>query len=138
MPEPILAVGMLQPAGTWGVTGLSQVSGIAAMLSSKAANAKAGGLAKSGVFRGTKVCGIVLTADTIYAFAVKPRGTSWKVQDQLGEWARNDVAFTVTEKKMTNHVAFDIASTGDHYELEATTVGSRGFHDSFFAELAKS
>jgi hypothetical protein len=34
-------------------------------------------------------------------------------------------------------VILDIASTGDHYELEATTVGSAGFNDLFLAELSK-
>lgn len=41
------------------------------------------------------------------------------------------------QKKVTSQVSIDVASTGDHFELEAMTAGSRGFHDSFFAEIAK-
>jgi hypothetical protein len=33
-------------------------------------------------------------------------------------------------------VIFDVASTGEHYELEATTVGSAGFNDPFLAAIA--
>jgi hypothetical protein len=135
--EPVQAVGLLQPAGTWGVAGLSQLSGLAAVFKSKSVNENAGGLARSGVFRGTKLCGLVLTADKVYAFAVKPKGMGWKVQDQLGAWERKDLKFTVTEKKMTSQIDFHVASTGDHYELEATTLGSRGIHEPFLAELQK-
>jgi hypothetical protein len=33
-------------------------------------------------------------------------------------------------------VTFDVTSTGEHYELEATTVGSAGFNDPFLAAIA--
>jgi hypothetical protein len=135
--EPVQAVGLLQPAGTWGSMGLERISPLAGMIKNRINNKKAGGLAKDRMFAGTKMAGIVMTADKVYAFSVKPKGRTWRVQDQLAQWARNDVKFTVTPKKITNLVEIDVASTGDHYELEATTIGTKGFHDSFFAEIAK-
>jgi len=32
--------------------------------------------------------------------------------------------------------ALDVLSTGDHYELEAITAGTKGFHDPFLAAIA--
>jgi hypothetical protein len=135
--EPVEAVGLLQPAGTWGSFGLEQISPLASMIKNKLNNKKAGGLAKDRTFAGTKMAGVVLTADKVYAFKCKPKGRNWKVEEQLAEWPRKDVKFTVTPKKITNLVEIDVASTGDHYELEATTVGTQGIHDGFFAEIAK-
>ena len=59
------------------------------------------------------------------------------MQDQLAAWDRKDVKFTVTPKKITNLVEIDVASTGEHFALEATTVGAKGIHDGFFATIAK-
>jgi hypothetical protein len=134
--EPVTAVGLLQPAGTMGSFGLARLSPLAAMVKNKNVNEKAGGLAQTGVFTNTKLAAIVLTAGKVYAFRTKQKGTKWKVEDRLGEWDRKDVTFTVTEKKITAHVAIDVASSGDHYELEAMTVGTKGFHDDFFAAVA--
>jgi hypothetical protein len=137
VPEPIEAVGLLQPAGTWGSFGLSEISPLLGMLKRKGVNQKAGGLAKSSTFGGTKMAGIVITGPKVYAFRCKPKGGNWQVQDQLAAWDRKDVKFTVTPKKITNLVEIDVASTGEHFALEATTVGAKGIHDGFFATIAK-
>ena len=134
--EPVTAVGLLQPAGTMGSFGLARLSPLAAMVKNRGINEKAGGLASTGAFTNTKLAAIVLTADKVHAFRTKQKGYKWKVEEKLGEWDRKDVTFTVTEKKITNHVAMDVASTGDHYELEAMTAGTKGFHDDFFAAIA--
>jgi hypothetical protein len=47
VPEPLVAAGILQPAGTWGAFGLDQVSGVAAMIKLRKVNKDAGGLSKS-------------------------------------------------------------------------------------------
>jgi hypothetical protein len=135
--EPISAVGLLQPAGTMGSFGLARISPLAAMIKNKSVNDKAGGLAKAGVFTNTKMAAIVLTADKVYAFRYKQKGTKFKVEEQLAAWDRKDVKFALEHKKITNQLSIDVASTGDHYELEAMSAGTRGFHDAFFAEIAK-
>src|SRR5438105_13076876 len=93
--EPVQAVGLLQPAGTWGSFGVARVSPLDGMIMNKFNNKKAGGLAKDRTFAGTKMAGVVLTADKVYAFSVKPKRGNWQVEDQLAEWARKDVKFTV-------------------------------------------
>jgi hypothetical protein len=133
--EPVVAVGILQPAGTWGAFGMGQMSGIAGMIGRKVSNDRSGGLGKSGAFS-TKAALLALTADRIYAFNVKPKGRGFKVVDEVGDWARNEVSVQTNKGKMSTRVVLDVASTGAHYELEATTImGMGSFTDVFLAEL---
>jgi hypothetical protein len=37
---------------------------------------------------------------------------------------------------MTTKVVVDVASSGEHYELEATTAGGSGINDAFLAAIA--
>jgi hypothetical protein len=136
VPDPVLAVGLLQPAGTWGSFGLGRLSPLAGMIKQRSANKKAGGLAKSGGFK-TKQAMIVLTGDKMYAFNAAQKGYSWKVQEQVGAWNRDDVKVTTESGKLSTKVVLDVGSTGEHFELEATTAGAKGFHDAFFTELVK-
>ena len=43
----------------------------------------------------------------------------------------------MTDKKITKAVTIDVVSSGERFELEATTVGSQGINDALFSELAK-
>jgi len=135
VPEPVEAAGILQPAGTWGTFGLDQVSGVAAMFKRRKANQGAGGLAKTS-WKGTKTVLLAVTADKLYAFACKQKGRNWKIQDQLGVWNRSDLKVETTPGKLATKVVFDHTPTGEHYELEATTVGSAGFNDPLLAAIA--
>jgi hypothetical protein len=136
--EPVVAVGVLQPAGTWGAFGMGQMSGLAGMIGRKAANDRSGGLGKNGAFS-TKAALLALTADRIYAFNVKPKGRTFKVVDEVGHWDRSDVAVQTEKGKLSTKVVLDIASTGAHYELEATTMmGMGNFTEVFLAELTSA
>jgi len=135
VPEPVVAAGILQPAGTWGTFGLEKLSGAAAMFKRHKVNKNAGGIASTS-WKGTKAALLAVTADKLYAFAVKQKGRAWKVQDQLGVWSRSDLKVEATPGKLATKVVFDVESTGEHYELEATTIGSAGFNDPFLAALA--
>jgi hypothetical protein len=137
VPEPVVSVGILQPAGTWGAMGVGQMSGLAGMIARKAANDRSGGMGKNGAFS-TKAAMIALTADRLYAFNVKPKGRSFKVVSEVGDWDRRDVKVATTPGKLATKVVFDVESTGAHYELEATTVMQMGnFTDIFLAELTR-
>ena len=137
VPEPVIAVGMLQPAGMWGSFGAGQLSGLAGTLMRRAANKRAGGLAKSGAFS-TKTALLALTEGRLYAFNAKPSGRSWKIVDEAGDWDRADLTVTTTAGTMSTKVVFDVQSTGDHFELEATTVmGGDKFNRPFLDEIAK-
>jgi hypothetical protein len=133
--EPVEAAGILQPAGTWGSFGLDQVSGAAAMFKRRKANKDAGGLAKT-TWKGTKTVLLAVTADRLYAFSCKQKGGSgWKIQEQLGVWSRSDLNVETTPGKLSTKVVFDVEPTGEHYELEATTVSTANFNEPFLAAL---
>jgi hypothetical protein len=136
VPEPVVAAGILQPAGTWAAFGLDQVSGVAAMIKRRKVNKDAGGLAKSS-WKGTKTALLAVTADKLYAFSCKQKGRSgWKIQEQLGVWDRADLKVETTPGKLSTRVVFDVEPTGEHYELEATTVSTANFNEPFLAALA--
>jgi hypothetical protein len=141
VPEPLLAVGMVQPAGTWGAAGLSQLSGIAGMFHQKSANQKAGDLTNRGAFfRSGKSPNsqtiVGLTADTLYAFEAKYGWGGMKLKGQLAAWPRKDLTVRLEPGKMSVRVIVD-HTDGSRYEVEATTVGARGYNDAFLNELAK-
>jgi hypothetical protein len=87
-------------------------------------------------WKGTKTVLLAVAGDKLYAFAAKQKGRNWKVEGQLGVWNRTDLDVETTPGKLATKVTFDVASTGEHYELEATTVGSAGFNDPFLAAIA--
>lgn len=137
VPEPVVSVGMLQPAGTWGAAGIGQLSGLAGMVMRKAATKRAGGMGKVTEFK-TRIALIALSEKRLYAFNAKPKGRSWKVEGAVGDWDRSDLAIETTPGKLATKVVIDVKSTGAHFELEATTVASAGnFTGPFLAELTK-
>ncbi len=136
VPEPVIAAGILQPAGSVGAMGVGQLSGLAGNIMRMSNNKKAGGLGKQGVFKFRQAL-LAVTADKIYAFNSKQSGYKTKVTEQIGVWNRSDLRVAMDDKKMTKAVIIEIVSTGERFELEAMTVGTKGFNDPLFAELAK-
>jgi hypothetical protein len=133
--EPVVAVGVLQPAGTWGGMGGDQLSGIVGSLMRKNANKRSAGLGKNSAFR-TKIALIAVTDARIYAFNAKGWGPQCKITEKVGEWDRDDVKVTTTAGKMSTQFVFDVVSTGDHYELETNAImGVGGFTKEFVDAL---
>jgi hypothetical protein len=135
VPEPVIAVGVLQPAGTWNAMGGDQISGLIGSLMRKNANKSSKGLAENRAFR-TKVALIAVTEDRIYAFNAKGWGPQCKIVDQVGDWDRRDLKVTTSKATMATKFVFDVASTGDHYELETNALmGMGGFTARFVDAL---
>jgi hypothetical protein len=105
------------------------------MFKRRKVNKDAGGLAKTS-WKGTKTVLLAVGGEKLYAFAVKQKGRNWKIDGKLGVWNRSDLDVETTRGKLATKVIFDVVSTGEHYELEATTVGSAGFNDPFLAAIA--
>ena len=134
--EPIIAVGVLQPAGIWGSVGVGQISRVAGMLTRMSANKKSGGLGKVGEYK-TNFALVAVTENTLHAFNAKPFGRQFKVQDTVGAWERSDLNVVTTKGTVSTKVVIDVVSTGDHYELEASTIlQMKGHNDAFLAALA--
>ena len=135
--QPIVAVGFLQPGGSWGAFGMSKLNPMAGTVGQADANKRAGGLAKAGGFK-PKVAMLAVTADTIEVFSAAPaRKRSIKVGDHLATWARDDLAIQLVPGRVATQVTIDVNSTGERYELEATMIGG-GFNDALLAELGPS
>ena len=133
--EPIIAVGVLQPAGVWGSIGAGQFSRIAGTIMRKAANKKSGGLGKQGEIK-TQMALVAVTEGKLYAFNAKPWGRQFKVDDAVGAWERSDLDVTTQKGALSTKVVIDVKSTSDHYELEASTIlQMKGHNDAFLAAL---
>ena len=136
VPEPVVACGRLAPAGTWGSFGLRKLSPAAGFLKQRSANKKAGQLSTRGAMsKNNRQTYFALTADKLYAFETKFSGGGIKVLGQLVEWNRADLTVQTIPGKLATKVVIDHAD-GGHYELEATTVASKGYNDPLLAELA--
>jgi hypothetical protein len=138
VPEPVISVGVLQPAGTWGGMGGDQLSGVLGSVMRRNANKRSGGLGKNSAFR-TKIAMVAVTEQKLYAFNAKGWGMKTTITDTVGEWDRDDVKVTVTPGTMSTQFVFDVVSTGDHYELETNAImGLGGFTKEFVAALGAS
>ena len=133
IPEPIVAVGFLQPAGSWRSFGVGRLSPMSGTMMQGRANKKAGGLAKAGGFK-PKVAMLAVTADDIHVFSAAPKGRAVKVGDELASWRRDDLTLTTEPGRVSTKVTIDVGSTGERFELEATMIGG-GFNDELLAEF---
>ena len=131
--EPVIAVGVLQPAGTWGAMGGDQLSGLVGSLMRRNANKRSSGLAKNSAFR-TKVALVAVTASRVYAFNAKGWGPQCKIVDEVGDWDRSDLSITTTQGKMSTKFVIDVVSSGDHFELETNALMGMGGFTTKFAD----
>ncbi len=134
VPEPCLAIGGLQPAGTWGSFGLEKLSPALGMFRQHKANQHAGDLSARRGIKMNHSTYIALTADKIYAFDVKVKGRHLEVVSKLAVWNRSDVTVGLNRGKLATKVVIDHVD-GTHSELEATTMG--GYQDEFLAAMSK-
>lgn len=138
VPEPVIAVGVLQPAGTWGAMGGDQLSGLVGSLMRRNANKRSSGLGKNSAFK-TKIALVAVTDARVYAFNAKGWGPQCRIVDAVGDWDRNDLKITTTPGKMSTQFVIDVVPTGDHYELETNALmGMGGFTAEFVDALNRS
>lgn len=139
VPEPVTAVGMLMPAGTWGAFGIGKASPLLGSILRHKHNKSAGGLARTGMMKRPQMALVALTDARVYALAATFKSSSWAVSDAIGNWDRSDLRVQTTPGRLATKVVIDVVSTGEHYELEATTVADNvGFTDAFLQALTGS
>ena len=134
VPEPCVAIGALQPAGTWGSFGLANLSPAAGMFKQHKANQTAGALSGRHGLHPNHITYLAVTADRFYAFDAKPRRTSIKIVGKLVEWDRKDVSCEVVPGKMATRVVIEHAD-GGRCELEGSNVGR--YNDPLYAALSE-
>jgi hypothetical protein len=139
VPEPVTAVGMLQPAGTWGAFGAGKASPLLGSILRHKHNKAAGGLARTGMMKRPQMALVAVTDARVYALDAIYKSNGWAVGDAIGDWDRSDLRVETTPGRLATKVVIDVVSTGEHYELEATTVAdSVGFTDTFLQALTSS
>jgi hypothetical protein len=137
VPEPVIAIGLLQPAGTWGAMGGAPLSGIVGSLMRKNANKRSSGLGKNSAFK-TKMAVVAVTEGRVYAFNAKGWAGQTKIDGKVGDWAHDELEVTVTPGKMSTQFVFVVLATGDRYELETNALmGLGGFTQDFVKALQR-
>src|SRR5215217_2689767 len=109
--EPVETVGIFSRPGSMGSMFLGQLSPLASMIKGKSAKSKSGGLPQNVV--------IGVTADKVFVFGYKPRGTSLKLSDPIGVFDRSAMrAEVVGQGTLATRVRFHLP-TGDSIELDS-------------------
>jgi hypothetical protein len=109
--QPVEAVGIFSRPGSMNSMFLTKVSPLAGMIKNKASSGKAGGLPQNVV--------IGVTADKVFVFGYKPRGTSLKLKDPIGVFERSAMrAEVVGQSTFATRVRFHLP-TGDAIELDS-------------------
>jgi hypothetical protein len=109
--QPAEAVGIFSRPGAMGSMFLGKVSPLAAMIKNKSAKSKTGGLPQNVV--------IGVTADKVFLFGYKPRGTNLKLGDPIGVFERAAMrAEVVNQGALANRIRFHLP-TGDSIELDS-------------------
>jgi hypothetical protein len=135
VPEPVLATGMVQPAGTWGAAGLMSLTPAGGLLRQRSANKNAGALSTRGaMFKTNRQTMLAVTDDKLYAFETKTGWGGVKILGTLATWNRSDLKIQTQPGKISTRIVIDHGD--EHFELEATTAGARGWNDGLLAELA--
>jgi hypothetical protein len=131
VPEPILAVAMLNRSGQTVTDALYFASPLAAMVKGRSDKAKAGGLPPR--------VAVALTPSALYLFGYKPKGFGIKVKGDPVVWPRQSVRVTPFGVGHADGVQVELLETGEVLQLENTTlVGMSGFNAEFYAHLGQA
>lgn len=109
--EPVEAVGIFSRPGAMSSVFLSKLSPMASAIKNKSAKGASGGLPQNVV--------IGVTANRVFVFGYKPRGTSLKLKDPIGVFDRSGMrAEVVNQGALANRVRFHLPN-GDSIELDS-------------------
>jgi hypothetical protein len=126
--QPVEAVGIFSRPGSMNSLFLGKISPLASMVKNKSAKGASGGLPQNVV--------IGVTADKVFVFGYKPRGTSLKLKDPIGVFERSGVrAAVVSQNALANRVRFQLP-TGDTIELDSNRMP--GSKDDFNAPVVEA
>jgi hypothetical protein len=109
--EPVQAVGIFSRPGAMNSLFLGKLSPMAGSIKNQSSRGKAGGLPQNVV--------IAVTADRVFVFGYKPRGTSLKLKDPIGVFERRGMrAEVVSQGSLANRIRFHLPN-GDSIELDS-------------------
>jgi hypothetical protein len=109
--QPVQAVGIFSRPGAMGSMFMGKVSPLAGMVRNQANKGKTGGLPQN--------VAIGVTADKVFVFGYKPKGTSLKLKDPIGVFERSATrAEVVSQGTLANRIRFHLPN-GDSIELDS-------------------
>lgn len=116
--EPVIAAHTLQGAGGW-ASGISNGLLFGGLFSRapRHVRARAGGLPDTII--------LAVGATKIFVFPYKTKGMRLDVGPPVRVWRRDDVAARGDKRRVASKLTIDVQSTGDHHELESTSMTGR-------------
>ncbi len=119
--EPLIAAGTFQVAGGR-ASGASQgilgtLVGTVLRRTPKHVRERAGGLPDTVI--------LAVGPTKVFVFAYRTRWSELFVEAPVRVWRRNDVVARSDVRTVASKVTIDVASTGDHHELESTSMTGR-------------
>ena len=128
--QPVEAVGIFSRPGSMNSVFLTKVSPLAGAIKSQSSRGKAGGLPQN--------VALGATADRVYVFGYKPKGTSLKLKDPIGVFDRRAFrAELLNRGTLADRIRFHLPD-GDSIELDSNKMpgSSSDFNAPFIQALA--
>ena len=123
--EPVIAAGVLSRSGSVARMGVHKVSPLVGMIMGARAKKASGGLP-------TNVL-VAVTADKVHLFDFSPRGTAFKIKNEVAVWERRKMRVTTEDKMTATRVRVELDG-GTTVELDAMK-GGGGFNDEMIGLL---
>ncbi|MFN2588741.1 MAG: YqcC family protein [Actinomycetota bacterium] len=116
--EVVFAAGTFQGAGgwAWGIGNGLLFSGLFRR-PSKAVRARTGGLPDAVI--------LAIGPTNVYVFAYRTRRMALDLQPPVRVWRRDDLDVRTDVRRVASKLTIDVRSTGDHHELESTSMTGR-------------
>ena len=130
--QPVEVVGIFSRPGSMNPMFLGKLSPLAGSIKNQSSRGKAGGLPQNVV--------LGITADKVFVFGYKPKGTGLKLKDPIGIFERHAVrAELVSQGTLANRVRFHLPN-GDSIELDSNKMpgSSTDFNAPVIQALAGS
>jgi uncharacterized protein YqcC (DUF446 family) len=119
--EPVMAAATFQGAGGWasGASGglIGALAGTVLRRTPKDVRARAGGLPDTVI--------LAVGPTKIFVFPYRTRWMRLIVGPPVRVWRRDDVEARTDVRMVASKLTIDVASTGDHHELESTSMTGR-------------
>lgn len=119
--EPVVAAGTFQTAGGWASAATGGLIGVLAgtvlRRTPKDVRARGGGLPDTVV--------IAVGHTKVFVFPYRTSGLRLDVGPPVRVWRRDDLAVETDARIVASKLTIDVVSTGDHHELESTSMTGR-------------
>lgn len=119
--DPIVAAGTFQVAGGWASAAgqglVGALVGTVLRRTPKHVRERAGGLPETAI--------LAVGETKVFVFPYKTKRMELDITPPVRVWHRNDLVVKTDVRMVASKLTIDVASTGDHHELESTSMTGR-------------